>query len=83
MTDKPDLRVVEIDPAEYRQPVQMLRNLADDIEAGEHGEVSTIAIVLFGDRLDVFCGGPDSSGPVCALMLQAGALRFAKAVERA
>ena len=32
---KPDLKVVgEIKPPDYRDPVKMLRNLADDIEGG-------------------------------------------------
>ena len=36
--NKPDLKVVgEIKPPDYRDPVKMLRNLADNIEAGDYG----------------------------------------------
>lgn len=46
----PDLKVVgEIRPPEYKDPVLMLRNLADDIEAGEFGDgrVSNMAQCAF------------------------------------
>lgn len=32
----------------------MLRRLADDIEAGEYGQVSEAAVVTNGDRFNVF-----------------------------
>lgn len=70
---KPDLKVVgEIKPPEYKDPVVMLRNLADDIEAGKHGTVHTIAIATFGDAgLEVYGGGDDSGGPTIAMLFQA------------
>jgi hypothetical protein len=47
---KPDLKVVgEINPPEYRDAVKMLRNVADDIENNEFGEVTSIVLVRFGD----------------------------------
>ena len=43
---RPDLKVVgEIKPPEYKDPVKMLRNLADNIEAGKHGEVTTLVAI--------------------------------------
>ena len=76
--EKPDLKVVgEIKPPEYRDPVKMLRNLADDIENGKHGEVHTIAIATFGDDgLQVFGGGEDSTGPTVAMVFQAASMKM-------
>lgn len=76
------LKVVDFPVSEYRQPSRMLRNLADQIEAGDFGEVGTIAIAVFGDKLDVFGGGPDSAGSTCALVFQAASLRFAREIEQ-
>lgn len=78
----PDLKVVPLDPPEYRRPEKMLRNIADDIEAGVYGDVSSLAVVLFGDTLEVFAGGSDASGSTAALMLQAGGLRIAREIEQ-
>lgn len=61
MTDKPELKVVgEIKPPEYKDPVQMLRNLANNIEKGEYGNIQSIAVVTANDEdaLDMFAGGP-------------------------
>jgi hypothetical protein len=77
-----NLNVVAFPVPEYRDPAKMLRNIADEIEAGEHGEVGTIAIAVFGDTMEVFGGGPDSDGPTCALVFQAAALRFTQEIER-
>ena len=60
---KPDLKVVgEIKPPEYKDPVQMLRNLANGIENGEYGDIQGIAVVTANDEgaLDMFAGGPQS-----------------------
>lgn len=61
---KPDLKVVgEIKPPEYKDPVKMLRNLAEEIERGDYGEVNTLAIASFGESgLRVYGGGRDSDG---------------------
>ena len=54
-----DLKVVgEINPPAYKDPVKMLRSLADAIEAGEYGEIEAIAVVsatAYG--IDTFSGG--------------------------
>ena len=63
MTDKPELKIVgEIKPPEYKDPVQMLRNLANGIENGEYGDIQGIAVVTANDEgaLDMFAGGPQS-----------------------
>jgi len=44
MSDK--LRVVDIKPPKFKDPVWLLRNLADAIESGEHGNIDTIAISM-------------------------------------
>ena len=75
---KPDLKVVgEIKPPEYRDPVKMLRNLADDIENDKYGTVHSIAIATFGDDgLQVFGGGDDSVGPTIAMVFQAASMKM-------
>jgi hypothetical protein len=79
---KPDLKVVgEIKPPEYKDPVKMLRNLADDIENGKHGEVHTIAIATFGDDgLQVFGGGDDSEPPTVGMMFQAASMKMCQSL---
>ena len=79
---KPDLKVVgEIKPPEYKDPVQMLRNLADNIENGKYGEVNTIAIATFGDAgLEVFGGGADSVGPTVAMVFQAASMKMCQSL---
>ena len=79
---KPDLKVVgEIKPPEYKDPVKMLRNLADDIEQGKYGEVTCIAIATFGDDgLQVFGGGADSEGPVIAMMFQSASMKMCQSL---
>ena len=68
--DKPTLRVVgEINPPDYKNPVKMLRNIADQIEAGKYGDVNTIVVATFGDAgVDTFGGGKDSSLFHCAYL---------------
>lgn len=79
---KPDLKVVgEIKPPEYKDPVKMLRNLADDIENGDYGTVHTIAIATFGDAgLEVFGGGDDSVGPTVAMVFQAASMKMCQSL---
>ena len=75
------LNVVQFPTPDYKDPVKALRNLADEIEAGEFGDVTTCAIALFGERLDVFASGPDSEAPTVALLFSAAAHRFAREIE--
>lgn len=79
---KPDLKVVgEIKPPDYRDPVKMLRNMADSIENGDYGTVHTIAIATFGDAgLEVFGGGDDSVGPTVAMVFQAASMKMCQSL---
>lgn len=74
----PDLKVVgEIRPPEYKDPVLLLRNLADDIEAGDFGDVETIVVALScEDGVDTFGGGRISNMAQCAFLFAAAAARF-------
>jgi hypothetical protein len=62
-----------------------LRELAAAIEKGEYGEVGSAVVLTYGDSFEVFGYGtgitPGDPGSSAALMCQAGALRFARAVE--
>ena len=80
--EKPDLKVVgEIKPPEYKVPVKMLRNLADDIENDKYGTVHSIAIATFGDAgLEVFGGGDDSVGPTVAMVFQAASMKMCQSL---
>lgn len=70
--------VGEIAPPEYLDPVLLLRNLADDIEAGAYGDVETIAIVLAADvGYDMFGGGRRSSMADCGFLYASAAQRLA------
>jgi len=64
----------------FRQPAATLRVIADEIEAGKHGEVTQLGVVLLGDSCEVFGAGPDADGGTIALLLQAGAFRMIQAV---
>lgn len=77
--EKPDLKIVgEIKPPEYKDPVQMLRNLADAIEAGEYGDVETIVIALAADQgYEMFGGGRESSLEECAFLYATAHQRLA------
>jgi hypothetical protein len=73
-----DFKIVgEISPPPYKDPVQMLRNLANDIEAGKFGEIDTLVIATFGtDGLDMFGGGRDSDMFHCAYLFGAAQARL-------
>lgn len=76
------LKVVgEIKPPDYKDPVKMLRNLANAIENGNWGNVHTIAIATFGDAgLEVFGGGDDSVGPTVAMVFQAASMKMCQSL---
>jgi hypothetical protein len=75
------LNVVNFPVPDYKDPVKALRNLANQIEAGDFGEVTSCGVVIFGDTMDVFGSGTDSEAPTIALLLNAAAHRFAKELE--
>ena len=72
MTTKPDLKVVALYDSNYREVPATLRKIAQEIEDGVYGEVTTASLVLFGSTLEVFGMGVDSEAPTVALVLHAG-----------
>lgn len=66
------LHEVDIAPPDYKDPVQMLRNIADQIEQGDWPNVSTIVVTLMCDSgHETFGGGRDSGMEHCAFVLGA------------
>ena len=76
-----DLKVVSIYDENYRNPVSMLRAVADEIEAGDFGGVGTIGVVLLGDTLEVFGGGVEGDTKAVGMLLHAGFLRLSRSIE--
>ncbi len=76
-----NLKIVNFPIPDYREPVKALRNLADDIEAGNHGEVNSCGVVIFGETMEVFGSGVDNEGTTIALLFSAAAHRFAREIE--
>ena len=62
--------VGEIKPPAYKDPAQMLRNIADDIDAGRYPELETICVALMCESgVEVFGGGKDSGMQHCAFVM--------------
>ena len=76
------LNVVQFPTPNYKDVVKALRNLADEIEAGEWGEIGCCAVAIMGDTFEVFGSGPDSAGPSMAILFQAAIMRMAGEIER-
>lgn len=76
----PDLKVVELYAANFRDPAAGLRIIADEIEAGEYGDVGCVGIALLGNKLHVFGLGRDSEAPAVGMVLHAGFLYMSKAI---
>ena len=74
----PDLKIVgEIKPPDYKDPATMLRNIANDIEAGVYGEVDTIVVGLVSkEGYETFGGGRKSSMEDCAFVFASAAARL-------
>jgi|DEB19_MinimDraft_3_1074340.scaffolds.fasta_scaffold05064_5 hypothetical protein len=74
----PELKVVgEIKPPSYKDPVTMLRNIADMIERGDYGDVDTIVVATAGSEgYDTFGGGKDSDMHACAFLFGAAHQRL-------
>lgn len=73
--------VITLYESNFRDPVATLRRIADEIEAGEYGDVGTLAVALLGDTFEVFGAGEDSDGPSVCTLLQAGVTRIVNSVE--
>lgn len=74
-------KLIDFPTPDYRDPVKALRNLANDIEAGKYGEVSSCGVVIMGDQMEIFGSGPDCSGTVINLLFNAASHRFAREIE--
>lgn len=73
MADERGVNVETLYDENFRDIPAMLRNLADEIEDGEFGEVSTVACALLGDKLEVFGWGENCDVGEVHLLLTAGA----------
>lgn len=71
----------ELYPSNFRDPVATLREIADEIESGKVGPVGSIAVVVFGNTLEVYRAGVDAEVGTTVLLLEAGILRLARAIE--
>lgn len=76
------LSVVSLYDSNIRDPSATLRRIADGIEAGSYGDVGEVAIVLLGDRCEVFSCGPASDPSTAVMLLQAGAHRMIAAIAK-
>jgi hypothetical protein len=77
----PTLKVVEIGIDNLRDPAKQLRNIADGIDAGEYGEVTSLAVAMLGNQLHIFGGGADYFAPSVALLMRAASLRMEREIE--
>jgi hypothetical protein len=71
-------KIVWIYESNFRDAAASLRRMADDIEAGSYGEVHGVAVVLDGDKIEVFGMGKKSEPEQTALLLQAGSLKLTR-----
>lgn len=76
-----DLKVVgKIEPPAYLDPVQCLRNIADDIEAGVIAPVDAIGIVTHGGgEFNLFGGGRYGDPSNLVLMFNVASHRISHA----
>lgn len=72
--------VTALPVTDRRDPVAMLRDVADAIERGDHGEVGTLGIVVMGNTVEVFGAGVDYAACSVALLLHAGFQRMSTAI---
>ncbi len=75
------LNVVPLYESNYRDPAATLRKIANEIEAGDYGEVGCVGIVLFGNKMEVFEAGQESDAPSVALLLHAAFMRLSRSLE--
>lgn len=58
---------IEDNTPDYRTPAKMLRSLAEEIEAGRYGDISTVVVALSTDRsVAIFGGGKNSDLYTCS-----------------
>lgn len=81
-----DLKVVDFPyEATLRDVPAQLRKLAEAIEAGEHGAVSSVAVAVMGDAFECFGWGDgfhgDCPAPSAAALFGAARLRVLRSIE--
>ena len=68
---------VDIAPPDYRDPAKLLRNIADDIDAGDYGDVETIVVALAAPGgVETFGGGKLADYRFCHFLFSAAATRL-------
>lgn len=75
------LKVVTLHESNFRDPSATLRRIAEEIDSGDYGSVTCLALVVLGTKMELFTAGPDSDATSCALLFQAANLRLAKTIE--
>ena len=75
------MKVVTLHESNFRDPVATLREIAEQIEAGDYGAVGCVGVVLLGDTMEVFGMGVDSEAPSVALLLHAGFMRLSRQLD--
>ena len=73
--------VVTLFESNYRDPAATLRRLADQIEAGDFGDVGCAGLVILGNSCEVFGMGRDSEAPSVGMLLHAGFMKLSRAIE--
>jgi hypothetical protein len=73
--------VVQLHSSNFRDPVATLRLIADEIEAGDYGDVGSVALVILGDSMECFGLGKDAEAPSIGLLFYSAFLRMAQAIE--
>jgi hypothetical protein len=79
---QPELKVVALYESNSLDTAATLRRIADAIEAGEYGDVTSAGLCIFGDTMEVFGMGKDAEPPTIALLLHAGFSRLSNSLER-
>ncbi len=78
-----EIKLVTLNESNFRQVAPTLRAIADEIESGKFGDVGSCAVVILGNKLDVFASGRDSDPASAALLLHAGFQKLSTAVMNA
>ncbi len=66
------MKVVTLHESNFREAAASLRAIADEIDAGEHGEVAVVGIAMRSstepDGVHLFSCGPESEPPITAML---------------
>lgn len=73
--------IVRLVETNTRDPVLTLRQIADEIEAGDFGPVGCVAIVVMGNQIEVIGAGEDYTPPSIGMLLYAGFFKLLNALN--